>query len=72
MAAAFYWGRREGCIVGAAQTWGAILEAFDAVHCDWDGEDNEMIFTNEYGKKLNSSKVWGNATYEEPSDISSD
>jgi len=72
MAAAFYWGKREGSIAGSAQTWGVVLEAFDASHCDWDQEDNELTFTNEYGKKLNSSRAWGNATYEEPSDISSD
>tara|TARA_R110000868_G_scaffold312446_3_gene573373 strand:+ start:234 stop:452 length:219 start_codon:yes stop_codon:yes gene_type:complete len=72
MAAAFVWGRKEGIITGAQETWGVVMDAFDAMHCDWDQEDNELIFTNEYGKKLNSSRAWDNAIYEEPSDISSD
>lgn len=62
MIGAFFWGLKQGTVKGAQATWEIVIDAFNAIHIDWNEETNELTFTREgnLSKTFKSSEAWKN------------
>jgi|DEB0MinimDraft_3_1074331.scaffolds.fasta_scaffold50391_3 hypothetical protein len=62
MLATWFWGNKQGAVGGSQHTWSIVIDAFDATHIEWQEENNELVFTNEYGKTFKASEVFKNVS----------